>query len=177
MVQLRSEPSSSVGRRPERIRPLTKADLPSLKISRLRAIGVVTPDMASVTVKIGELERRIVLAHTTFPNNGGWSWFVCPQCQHRARTLRLAEDNRLACWRCDGAPYACQQRGNGPTRIAHLRALLYGRPARHKPRWINVNRRRALEAALRRLLIRERQERLDRIEAWRKTMRRPSIPK
>ena len=171
MVQLRSEPVASVGGRSDRIRPLTKDDLPSLKISRLRATGVVTPDMTSVTVAIGELERRVGLSHTRFPNNGGWSWFVCPQCQHRTSTLRLTEDNRLACWKCDGAPYACQRRGNAATRIAHLRALLYGSPARHKPRCVNIDRRRSLEAALRRLLIRQRQERLDRIESARKAMK------
>lgn len=158
MVQLRSRPSRYVPARPL---SLTKDDLPAIGVSRLRATGVIRPDMASVAVKIGELERTVGLAHTQFPNGGGWSWFVCPQCRHRARTLRLTEDNRLCCWRCDGLTYACQH-ADKSIRIAHLRALLYGGPARHKPRWISIDRRRSLEAALRRLIIRQRQERLPR---------------
>jgi hypothetical protein len=112
--------------------------------------------MTSIAVKIGELERTVGLAHSTFPNGGGWSWFVCPQCQHRARTLRLTEDNRLCCWRCDGLLYACQHHDNS-IRIARLKALLYGGPARHNPRWISMDRRRRLELSLRRALLLQRQ--------------------
>ena len=156
-MQLRSRPPRHV---PEgRIRPLAKDDLPAIAVSRLRATGAIKPDMTSIAVRIGELERTIGLAHMQFPNGGGWSWFVCPQCQHRARTLRLTEDNRLCCWRCDGLRYACQHHDKA-IRIAHLRALLYGGPARHKPRRVSLDRRRSLETALRRLIIRERQERL-----------------
>jgi hypothetical protein len=130
--------------------------------------------MSALTVNMGDgLERKVKLAHTQFPNGGGWSFFVCPQCGARTRTLRLTEDGRLVCRRCDGLLYRCQHHDKS-TRIAHLRALLYGGPARHKPRWINVDRRRRLEAALRRLLIREREERLERVEAARKAISRNS---
>jgi hypothetical protein len=126
--------------------------------------------MTAIMVNMGDgRERKIALAHTKFPNGGGWSFFVCPQCGTKTRTLRLTEDARLVCRRCDGLLYRCQHHDKS-TRIAHLRALLYGGPARHKPRWINVDRRRRLEASLRRLLIRQRQERLDRVEAARKAM-------
>jgi hypothetical protein len=147
-----------------RVRPLAKDDLPAVSISRLRATGVIRPDMASVVVKVGELEREVGLAHIQFPNGGGWSLFVCPVCQHLTRTLRLTEDGRLCCWRCDGLKYACQLNDKSLT-IARLKALLYGGPARHKgPRLrINVDRRRRLEIALRRALIRQRQDRLDRM--------------
>jgi hypothetical protein len=170
MVQLRSEPVASVGGHRPRIRALSKDDLPAIGVSRLRATGVVTPSMSALVVDMGDgVERKVGLAHMQFPNGGGWSWFVCPQCGHRTRTLRLTEDGRLVCRRCDGLLYRCQFRGRS-TRIAHLRELLYGGPARHKPRGINVDRRRRLEASLRRLLIRQRQERLERMEAARKRM-------
>jgi hypothetical protein len=119
--------------------------------------------MASVTLKVGELERTVGVQHLTFPNNGGWSYFVCPQCQHRTRTLRLTEDGRLVCWRCDGLLYRSQQHDRGLT-IARLKALLYGPPARLKPRWLTIDRRRRLEAALRLAVMREREERLERMK-------------
>jgi hypothetical protein len=172
MVQLRSEPVASVGDQRPRIRPLAKDDLPAIGISRLRATGVVTPSMTAVAINMGDgRERKIALSHTQFPNGGGWSFFVCPQCAMRTRTLRLTEDGRLVCRRCDGLLYRCQHHDKA-TRIAHLRALLYGSPARLKPRTVPMDRRRALESALRRLLIRQRQERLDRVEAARKNMAR-----
>jgi hypothetical protein len=174
MVQLRSEPVASVGGHRPRIRPLSKDDLPAIGVSRLRATGVVTPSMTAIAINMGDgVERKIALSHTQFPNGGGWSFFVCPQCATRTRTLRLTEDARLVCRRCDGLLYRCQHHDKA-TRIAHLRALLYGGPARHKRRSVNIDRRRALEGALRRLLIRQRQERLDGIEAARKTISRNS---
>jgi hypothetical protein len=121
--------------------------------------------MSAIAINMGDgLERKVRLEHTRFPNGGGWSHFICPQCGRRARTLRLTEDGRLACQRCDGLLYRCQHHDKA-TRIAHLRALLYGAPARHKPRTVPIDRRQRLEAALRRLLIRQRQERLERIDA------------
>lgn len=160
-----------MGRVGPRIKALSKDDLPAIGISRLRATGVVTPAMSTIAVNMGDgLERTVKLAHNKFPNGGGWSFFVCPDCGTKTRTLRLTEDGRLVCRRCDGLLYRCQH-NDKTTRIAHLRALLYGGPARHKPRWINIDRRKRLEASLRRLLIRQRQERLDRVDAARKAMR------
>jgi len=151
-------------------RPLNKDDLPAIRVSRLRALGVIRPDMERVAVKVGELESEVGLAHTTFPNGGGWSWFVCPQCRRRTRTLRLTEDKGLCCQRCDGLLYACQHRDKS-VHIARLRALLYGPPARLKPRWLTLDRRRRLELALRRAIIVERQARLDRGEPSKRTRR------
>jgi Transposase zinc-ribbon domain len=130
--------------------------------------------MSAIAVNMGDgLERRVKLAHTRFPNGGGWSYFVCPQCGHRTRTLRLTDQGNLVCRRCDGLLYRCQHHDK-ESRVAHLRALLYGGPARHKPRAVPIDRRRSAEAALRRLLIRERLERMDRIAAARKALSRKS---
>jgi hypothetical protein len=163
MVQLRSKPIASVGDLRPRVRPLAKDDLPAIGVSRLRASGAITPTMASVTLKVGELERSIGLQHLHFPNGGGWSFFICPQCAHRTRTLRLTEDGRLVCWRCDGLPYRCQQHDRSLT-IARLKALLYGQPARLKPRWLTMDRRRRLEPSLRIAVMRQRQARLERMK-------------
>lgn len=138
--------------------------MPAVSVSRLRASGAVRPDMTEATVKVGDLERTVGLQHLHFPNGGGWSFFVCPQCRNRRRTLRLTEDGRLVCWRCDGLLYRCQRKDRTLT-IARLRGLLYGAPARLKPRWllnISLDRRRRLELSLRRAIILERQERLAR---------------
>ena len=169
MVQLRSEPVASVGDQRPRIKSLTKDDLPKINISRLRATGAVKPDMDRVTLSIGELERVVALAHLHFPNGGGWSLFICPQCDRPRRVLRLTEAGRLACCDCDGLLYRCQQTVAGRlSRIAHLRALLYGGPVKHKRRWLNPDRRQRLEASLRRLLIRQRQDRLERMKSFTK---------
>ena len=149
----------------KRLGPLNKEDLPAVSVSRLRALGIIRPDMTSVAVKVADLERTVGLQHIHFPNGGGWSFFVCPQCGHRARTLRLAEDGRLACRRCDGLRYRCERidRGDRSVTIARLKALLYGPRQRLKPQFnLSVDRRRRLEASLRRALIRERQARLER---------------
>ena len=50
-------------------------DLPVVMVSRLRATGVITPDMSRVTIQLGDVEISAGLAHTHFPNGGGWSYF------------------------------------------------------------------------------------------------------
>ena len=165
-MQLRSLPVASVGGK--RLGPLNKEDLPAVSVSRLRALDVIRPDMTSVAVKVADLERTVGLQHIHFPNGGGWSFFVCPQCGHRARTLRLTGDGRLACRRCDGLRYRCERsnRSDRSVTIAKLKALLYGPRQRIKPHFnLTVDRRRRLEASLRRALIRERQARLERAKS------------
>ena len=168
-MQLRSLPVASVGGK--RLGPLNKDDLPAVSVSRLRALDVIRPDMTSVAVEVGDPRDQkpggftVGLQHIHFPNGGGWSFFVCPQCGHRARTLRLTRDGRLACRRCDGLRYRCERidRGDRSVTIAKLKALLYGPRQRIKPHFnLTVDRRRRLEASLRRALIRERQARLER---------------
>ena len=171
-MQLRSLPVASVGGK--RLGPLNKDDLPAVSVSRLRALDVIRPDMTSVAVEVGDPRDQkpggftVGLQHIHFPNGGGWSFFVCPQCGHRARTLRLTGDGRLACRRCDGLRYRCERidRGDRSVTIAKLKALLYGPRQRIKPHFnLTVDRRRRLEASLRRALIRERQARLERAKS------------
>lgn len=162
-MQLRSLPVASVGGK--RLGPLNKDDLPAVRVSRLRALGIIRPDMREVAVKVADLERTVGLQHIHFPNGGGWSFFVCPQCGHRARTLRLTGDGRLACRRCDGLRYRCERytRNDRSVTIARLKRLLYGPTQRITPHFnLSMDRRRRLEASLRRALILDRRARLER---------------
>ena len=67
---------------------LFQDDLSSVSISRLRASGVVTSDMKSVDIVLGEgddlLRREVKVVHRRFPNGGEWSFYVCPACKWRA---------------------------------------------------------------------------------------------
>jgi hypothetical protein len=137
----------------------TQDDCPSISVSRLRALGAVTENMARVRVTIAEVSREVRLSHMRFPNSGGWSFFVCPSCGRRARVLKLFE--RIACWRCtrfEGKPLPYRvQLGDRSQRIERLRQRLDGGPARARPRpGRRLDRRRRLEQALRRVLIAER---------------------
>lgn len=128
-------------------------DLPAVHVSPLRAAGVITPAMNSIEIAFGELRREVRLTHRHFPKGGSWSFFLCPSCSRRVRTLRLY-DGRLVCRRCDGLLDRCQMEGRGTgERIERLRQQLYGaKPAR--------KRRKALELSLRRALIVDRRKRL-----------------
>lgn len=145
-------------------------DLPAVSISRLRAAGVVTPDMARVEIAFGKgddvLRRVVGLWHRRFSNTGGWSLFVCPNCSRRARVLRL--NGKPMCRRCllrEGVPYRIA--GGSPAeraearvkRIERLRKLLEGGPARlHGRPGRGLDRRGALEMSLRRAQIAARQD-------------------
>ena len=133
-------------------------DFPSVSISRLRAQGQVSADATQVRVTIAGLSREVRVVHRLFPNGGAWSFFLCPNCGRRARVLRLYE--KLACWRCVGLMYRCQQ-GDKTGRIERLRKLLASPVARLKPRvGRTLDRRKRLEVSLRRALIVERRKAL-----------------
>ncbi len=138
---------------------LTQDDCLAISVSRLRALGEVTEDMARVRVTIAGVSREVRLWHLRFPNGGGWSFFLCPSCGRGARVLKLFE--RIACWRCtrfEGRPLPYRVRqGDRAGRIERLRERLYGGPARLRPRpGRTMDRRARTEQALRRALIAER---------------------
>jgi hypothetical protein len=134
-----------------------REDLPSLSISRLRALGVITADTTEFLVQLGHVEKSVSVHLRRFPSGGSWSWFGCPTCGKWARTLRLHFDD-IVC------PGCCRQRGIRPRadpmsvrqraehRIPKLRALLESAESlRLKPvLWGTMERRKRLEAALRR---------------------------
>ena len=135
-------------------RPTPKAskprrdDLPAISSSRLRAARLINPDMKTVRLELQGLTFDVGLAHTRFPNGGGWSYFICP-CGRLARTVRLLE-GRLVCRRCDGLLARCQMDDKGPAINRLLKRLA-------EPK---IERRAWLERSLRRKLSVERERRL-----------------
>jgi hypothetical protein len=142
----------------------TRDELPTVGVSRLRALHLITPSMTSALVAFGEgesaLVREIRVSHLKFPNGGGWSFFHCPSCAKRVRTLRLY-DGRVVCKACDGLVYASQA-GDKSGVVERLRKRLYGREGRLSRPGL-VERPKRLEIALRRALIVQRRNRLGRL--------------
>jgi hypothetical protein len=70
----------------------------SLTASRLKATGAIRLEDRQGVIAFGDegdrVERRrcIGVAHTTFPNGGSWSYFVCPRCGGRKKKLWLIDD-------------------------------------------------------------------------------------
>lgn len=145
--------SESKAHAPKASKP-RRDDLPAIGVSRLRALGVIAPVLKTITIELGAGGDRFLvdLAHTHFPNGGGWSYFICPSCARRARTLRLLE-GRLVCRRCDGLLARCQTNDKRPA-IARLLERLA------EPK---IKRRAMLERRLRRTLIVEREKR---VKGW-----------
>jgi hypothetical protein len=150
-------------------------DLPtSPSVSRLRALGVVDWTTKSVLISFGEgddaLRREIRITHRRFPNGGDWSFFQCPQCERRARVLKL-HDGAVMCWRCCAARGARYRSASGSpverdgarmARLQKLHELLAGGAVRlHPRRGRSLDRRRELTISLRRAMIRQRQDLLN----------------
>lgn len=132
-----------------------RENLPAVSISRLRATGAVTPEMTGTVVLLGDVEVSVGLAHTRFPNGGGWSYFLCPVCGRLAQRLRLLA-GRLYCSRClvchgvrgRREPLSVRQRAE--LRVPELKARLSSdKSERLKPHlWGRQERRKRLETAL-----------------------------
>ena len=142
-------------------------DLPSVSVSRLRAVAEITAETKVTSVAFGEVIFNVALSLVRFPNGGSWSLFLCP-CGRRARVIRLFE-GRLACRQC------LRDRGLRPRvqliathkRAAYIAPRLIARlnsssPARLNPRPGRLlDRRPRLEAKLRRTLIVARRHELE----------------
>jgi hypothetical protein len=130
---------------------MTQDDLPSISISRLRAAGQVSRDARFAVVSCGGLRRVVGIAHRRFPNNGSWSFFLCPRCGRRARVLKL-HDGAVKCSRCVGLLYRCQRMSDSERaarRVEKLEAFLSADAARLHPRKGRVlDRRSRLEVSL-----------------------------
>ena len=143
-------------------------DLPAVSASRLRAVGDITADAKTATLKFDDMEFVVALSLRRFPNGGSWSFFVCP-CGRRVRTLRLFEGG-LACRQCledEGLRPRVQLIAThkrhayvAPRLLARLNsetpARLFPRPGRM------LDRRANLEFALRRSRIVARKHGVDR---------------
>jgi hypothetical protein len=157
---------------------LCREDLRSVSISRLRAERLILADDQRTTIRFLDpdaateqgAEFTIALSLRRFSNGGSWSFFMCPRCGRRARTLWLL-DGRPACyWCCE----ASGVRGRAATlpwrqRAAHrqrrLVVLFDGPPARLHPRKGRMmDRREQLDRSLRRSQMVERLHRMRGIE-------------
>ena len=130
-------------------------DLPAASASRLRALGIITPEMTEFVVRLGDVEQLVAVRLRKFPNGGSWSLFDCPTCERRAQVLR-ALNGVLVCWRCCfrcGVRYRCEPATPGQRadrRLPRLRAMLESKESvRLRPHlWGTLERRRQLEATL-----------------------------
>ena len=142
-------------------------ELPSLGVSRLRAMGAIKLEDRQVVIPFGERMKLIGVAHTIFKNGGSWSYFRCPQCGKRAKKLWLVNDAPRCriCLERLGVRYRSAY-AFGQTerlrvrdhRVDRLQAMLEGGPLRLKPvpaNWGNrrLDRRIRLTWALRRARI------------------------
>jgi hypothetical protein len=138
-----------------RIERRCRGELPFVKISRLRATGVVTEAMTETAVQLGDVTTTVGLWHLHFPNGGGWSYFLCPVCGQKAQRLWLLS-GAIVCRRCcirsgvrpRGDPLSVRQRAalQAPKLIARLGS---DKSERLKPMlWGKMERRKHFEAKL-----------------------------
>ena len=93
----------------------------SVRVSRLRATGVVDPSKRYALIPVGECTKLLNVAHTHFPCGGGFSYFVCPRCAKLAQTLYLIDD-APRCRRCCHALNIVDRSAYGFGRTERLRA-------------------------------------------------------
>jgi hypothetical protein len=95
----------------------------SVRVSRLRASGVIDPAKRQAVIRFpGGKQKLIRTAHVRFPNGGGYSYFVCPGCGRLAGVLYLVDDAPL-CAKCCAA-----------TGIAYRTRMGFGRRERQHAR-------------------------------------------
>ena len=124
---------------------------------RLRAEGVITESTTEFVIRLGDVEQTVGVTLMRFRNGRSWSYFVCPCCGGRARTLKLFNGQllRSRCCRAIGLLYKSDPmsvRQRAERRIPQLRAMLESKePLRLKPStlWGTMERRPRHEAALR----------------------------
>jgi hypothetical protein len=72
----------------------------SVRVSRLRASGVINPAKRQAVIPFPNGTNKLLnVAHTHLKHGGGWSFFLCPQCAKLAQKLYSIDDRPL-CWRC-----------------------------------------------------------------------------
>jgi hypothetical protein len=147
-------------------------DLPSVRVSRLRALGEITAASTSTIVRLGEFEFSVGLVLRKFGNGGSWSLFRCPQCEHWVQVLWLLEGRPVCRLCCDARgvgrrAWSMSVRQRAETRVSQLLARLNSAtPARLYPRpGRTMDRRVRLENSLRIAQLTLRRHRLKGVAA------------
>jgi hypothetical protein len=117
-------------------------ELPSLGVSRLRAMGAIKLEDRQAVIPFNGRMKLIGVAHTVFKNGGSWSYFRCPKCGGRAKKLWLVDDAPRCvkcCWSL-GVRYRSayafgrsERMRERDHRVDKLQAMLDGAPLRLKP--------------------------------------------
>jgi hypothetical protein len=94
----------------------------SVRVSRLRATGVIDPAKRQAVISFGDKQKLIGTAHVRFPNGGGFSYFVCARCDKLAGVLYVVDD-APRCARC------CAELG-----IVYRTRMGFGRSERQRAR-------------------------------------------
>jgi hypothetical protein len=95
----------------------------SVRVSRLRATGVIDPAKRQTVIPFPNGKQKLIgTAHVRFPNGGGYSYFICPRCAKLAGVLYLIDD-APRCVRC------CAAMG-----IAYRTRMGFGRSERRQAR-------------------------------------------
>jgi hypothetical protein len=72
----------------------------SVRVSRLRATGVIDPAKRTAIIPFpGGKQKLINVAHIRLKHNGGWSFFICPKCARLTGKL-FDIDDAPRCVRC-----------------------------------------------------------------------------
>jgi hypothetical protein len=75
----------------------------SVRVSRLRASGIVDPAKRQAVIRFPTGKDKLIgTAHVHFPQGGGWSFFTCPNCNRLASKLWDIEDRPLCVKCCNG---------------------------------------------------------------------------
>src|SRR6516162_9732213 len=126
-------------------------ELPSLGVSRLRAMGAIKLEDRQAVIPFNGRMKLIGVTHSKFPNGGSWSYFRCPKCGKRAKKLWLVDDAPRCvkcCWSL-GVRYRSayafgrtERLRERDRRVDRLQAMLEGGPLRLKPVPANWGNRR-----------------------------------
>ena len=73
-----------------------------VRVSRLRATGVIDPAERQALIPFPDGKTRLIATkHSWFPSGGGFSYFCCPGCGRRAANLWLVADAPRCSKCCD----------------------------------------------------------------------------
>src|SRR5215472_1566692 len=77
-------------------------DYPKVRVSRLRALGVIDPSRPNAVIPWPNGKTKLLrVGHTRLKHGGGYSYFICPGCEKLSATLYDIDDAPRCCKCCD----------------------------------------------------------------------------